>query len=72
MELSALIESTDILHDFLFQRYRHGTSSAATLLVENINWISLLETEAKAAVLFFQEFKRMKVKLKDRSGWLAP
>ena len=45
MEVSALIESTDIFHNFLFHRYRYGTSSAATLLVENINGTSLFEIQ---------------------------
>ena len=42
VEVSAWIESAHILYNFLlFQRYRYGTSSAATLLVENINSNSL-------------------------------
>ena len=43
MEVSASIESTDIFHNFMFQRYCYSTSSAATLMVENINSTSLLE-----------------------------
>ena len=39
------LSSTDILHNFLFQRHRYGTSSAATLLHENINNTSLLEIQ---------------------------
>ena len=42
MEVSARIESTDILHNFLY-----GTSSVAALLVENINNTSLLEIQDK-------------------------
>ena len=45
VEVSAWIESTDILHNFLFQRYRYGKSLAATLLVENVSSTSLLEIQ---------------------------
>ena len=42
MDVDAWIESVDILHNFLFQRY---PPSVATLLVENINSSSLLEIQ---------------------------
>ena len=44
-----------------------STSSAATLLVENINSASLLEIQGSNSIRcsVFQ-----KVKLKDRNGWL--
>ena len=42
---------TDILHNFLFQRYRrNGTSSAATLLVEKINRTSLSEIQGNNCI----------------------
>ena len=37
VEVSSWIESVDILHNFLFQRYSYCASSAANLLVENLN-----------------------------------
>ena len=39
------IKSLDILHNFLFQGAHSGTTSAATLLAENINSASLSEIE---------------------------
>ena len=46
----------------------YGTSSAATLLVEDINSISLLEFQDNNSISgsAFKKFKKMKVKLKDR------
>ena len=43
VEVSGWIESTDILHNFCSRGTHNGTSSAAALLVENINSSSLLE-----------------------------
>ena len=45
MEVSTWVESTDFFYNFLFQRHRYGTSSAAALLVENINGTSLFEVQ---------------------------
>ena len=45
VEVSALIESTDIFTHFCTRGTHYGTPSAATLLVENINNSSLLEIQ---------------------------
>ena len=45
LEVSASIESADILTTFCSRDTQYGTSSAATLLVENVHTSSLLEIQ---------------------------
>ena len=65
LELSTLASFTT----FCSRGTHYGTSSAATLLVENININSMSEIQDNKRQCF-QEVKSTKVKLKDRSGWL--
>ena len=58
LEVSFRIESTEMLHNFLFQRYG---SSASLLGIQN---------NSSICCIAFRNFKSMKVKLRDRSWWL--
>ena len=60
VEVSVSIESTDILHNLLFQRYRYGTSWAATLLAEDINSTSSLEIQDNISGSAFKNLSEWK------------